>query len=221
MTLKKKNIINVIKLKKMFGPYASDLEAMKFVEPLPRSKRGEIRPYKIRKPLPSNEEFQQLLRDRYTFTVQEIISDAFEEFMFLSAELDDWYNNLPEGLKNSNKGSMLQDARYIFENLNEEPEISEKLGNLKIVSLPALMPWSPSAPCAAACIGLNDVIELLEDENEISARLKDDEEVDKLISEAEEVACELRNILYEAEIVELPDMDLSGGNCTGIGLGLT
>jgi hypothetical protein len=198
------NTTTIVKLKKALGPYATYAGMLSdFIKPIPRTKKGERYSFTILKPLPTVEEFQKMLRERFTTTIGSLISDAFNIFQELASELDEWYNNLPDAFRDGDKGSQIQDAQQILEGL-QEPDVEEELAKIQVFVLPALDAYSRSKRCAEACEMLRTVVdELGEFQN-----TDDDDPAEKveLAEAAGSLAGELDDAINEAENVEFPVM---------------
>jgi hypothetical protein len=198
-------IITIMKLHKLYGPHGADLLVMKdHLTPVERTKRGELRRYRLKQALPTKIAFDALLRDAYTSTVADLVSDAVSELIDLGSELGEWYDNLPEGLQQGDKGSTLEEGRSTLENLSE-PDVPASVKDVKVFCPPPLRNQSRSDRCAFACVKLQLVIDQLEElTNGDTTELGDD-----LVDQAEDAQAlmdECQLILDDAEGVEFPGM---------------
>ena len=191
-------IMTNVKLRNRLGPHARDL-LTDYLQELPRKKGGQQK-YKVIKSLPSADEVEALRSAKFTTTVESLVADAFSEFESLAGELDDWYNNLPDSFQQGDKGQQLEEAKGNLENLSA-PDVSEELGELKLVYVPSEKPASSrSARCVEACDMIRAAIDRL-------AEVQDDEKAATEFKQAaEELASELENAIGDAESVEFPGM---------------
>jgi hypothetical protein len=121
--------VTIKALRKTYGPHAATLLAGNLRE-RPR-KRGAIRKFRVIGDLPSVEEFAGLREKRLTFTVTELVREAFGEFRELSDELWGWYRSLPRCLRPSSRGYGLEEAAR---GLNElcEPHVPATVGEIEV-----------------------------------------------------------------------------------------
>lgn len=107
-------------------------------EPTEKTEAGKRKPqrYKVLKDLPMLEEYRQLKNQHYTTTVGDLVSDAFSEIQCLSEEMQEWYDNLPEGFQQSERGERVQEAADALSYL-DEVDVPEEFQDLKAVYIPA------------------------------------------------------------------------------------
>lgn len=133
-------------------------------------------------------------------TVSAAVSDAFAQIEELREELQNWYDNMPEGPKNGDKGSMLDEAISTLGS-NSEPEIPEYVGEMRVEYIPGGKRKKSRADrrdeavtmLTAAAARAEDVAE-------------DEEEDEDVQEEARNFAEELRDAISEWEAVEFPGM---------------
>jgi len=78
--------------------------------------------------LPTEEEYKQALRKKFSFDVGDLLEDAKSEVESLCGELQDWYDNLPPGFQSGDKGDQLQEAISTLENISF-PDLPDFLSN--------------------------------------------------------------------------------------------
>jgi chromosome segregation ATPase len=81
--------------------------------------------------------YRELRNQRFTTTLEDLVSAAQGEVESLGSELRDWHGNLPEGINSSDKASEIDEAASTLENINF-PDVPEALGQIKVMHLPAL-----------------------------------------------------------------------------------
>ena len=180
--------VTIKKLKSLYGQHAVDV-LNSFLEEQDRED-GAMRTYKVVKPLPTQDEFKELQKKRYTSTVADLVDGAFATLEDLAGEVGDWYDNLPEGLQSGDKGSALDDARNTLESLSQ-PDVNEHLGALEVYYEPVDEIRSRASRRDEAINRLQVVVDVLADTDD---------------AEAKELNDELENAISEAEGVEFPGM---------------
>ncbi len=175
--------ISIRKLKSEYGRCALQV-LHEYLKELPRDE-GAMRSYRIIKPLPSKEDFNELQRKRFTSTVAELVDDAFGAFIDLAGEIGDWYDNLPEGFQSGDKGCVLEEARSTLDGLSQ-PDVPESIGESQVFYLP-LEDTSSRASRRDDAVGrLQVVVEALNGSEDAETKAFIDE-LDNAISEAEGV----------------------------------
>jgi hypothetical protein len=193
--------VTIKKLKSLYGDHAEAVLGGDYLEYVPREKKGAIRTYKVQRPLPTAEEFEELQRRQFTSTVAEAVGGAFMEIQELAMELSNWYENLPDSFKWGDKGEAIQEAANTLEGL-EHPDVPEQVGAIKVYNPPVLNRSSRAARRDAAVSNLQTVIGALGE-----ARAKCQGGDDKLLSdEINTLVSELETAVEEAEGVEFPGM---------------
>lgn len=182
-------VLSIRKLKSLYGDHAVHV-LDKYLEKLPK-KKGAMRQYKVVKPLPTQDEYKELQKNRYTSTVADLVDSAFSAFEDLAGELSDWYDSLPEAFQGGDKGSALEDARSLLESLSH-PDVDERIGAIEVCYLPLQDVKSRASRCNDAVGRLQAVVDALDPS-------KGDEEIQSLVAE-------LENAIGEAESVEFPGM---------------
>jgi hypothetical protein len=180
--------VTIKKLKSLYGKHAVDV-LHSSLEELDREE-GAMRTYKVVKPLPTQDEFKELQRKRYTSTVADLVDSAFGTLEDLAGEVGDWYDNLPEGFQSGDKGSALDDARNTLESLSQ-PDVNEQLGTLEVYYEPVQESSSRASRRDDAVARLQAVVDVLAASEDPDAKALSDE---------------LENTIDEAEGVEFPGM---------------
>jgi hypothetical protein len=180
--------VTIRKLKLLYGQHATDV-LHSFLEELDRED-GAMRTYKVVKTLPTQDEFKELQKKRYTSTVADLVDNAFGTLEDLAGEVGDWYDNLPGGFQSGDKGSALDDARNTLGSLSQ-PDVNEQLGALEVYYEPAQEIRSRASRRDDAVGRLEAVVDVLATSD---------------YPEAKDLIDELENAIGEAESVEFPGM---------------
>jgi len=193
------NEISKIKLNKTYGPHALRVLQAR----LKSSRKGW---YQIVIDLPTVEEFKAMLTAMYTTSVTSVIPDAISEFETLRDELQDWYDNLPEGFQNGDKGDQLQEAISALDNVANTLDVPEYLEPVRVFVAPS-DETSRAHRGSQAAYALRQAAERLEELLEEGATLPeglvlDDDKKDEIRQLAEDVT----NAADEADGVEYPGM---------------
>jgi hypothetical protein len=179
------------KLRSLYGSHAESV-LEEYLDKLPKECR-KMQTYRILKPLPTNEKYEELQRRRFTSSVSDLVDCAFNCFEDLATEVGDWYDNLPESLQSGDKGCALEEAGSTLENLLQ-PDVGEGIGAIQVYHLPIYGTGSRPSRRDEAVGSLQAVVEALG-----AVENKDDDQLRELIDELENAIC-------EAEGVEFPGM---------------
>ena len=185
----KNETITIRKLNSSYGVHAAFV-LEDYLDELAK-KDGGMRTYKIVKALPTEAEFQELQKKKFTSTVAELVGSAFGDLENLASEVGDWYENLPEGFQNGDKGSVLDDTRGTLESLSE-PDVPNAVAKKEVYYLPLLHLSSRAARRDDAIGRLQAVV--------------DEFDSDEGDSDIRQFIDELENAISEAEGVEFPGM---------------
>ncbi len=188
------------KLNSQFDKYVTSVLGEDFIRRLPR-KKGEREKWQIIK-LPTNEEYIKLRDQKFTKELGDLVGDAFGEFDSLKDELNDWHDNLPESFQNGDKGSQLQDAISLLDNLSE-PTVDDCIKTIGVLYFPLQNANSRSDRRDDAVGMLRACIETLDEIVEGEGKQKHLSEVRE---SAENLRSELDNAIGDAEGVEFPGM---------------
>jgi chromosome segregation ATPase len=137
MSAKPGDVLTKIAIRVVFDPYFERVIIGSHLECLPRENRKAPITYRVKEALPPPEMYRELRNQRFTTTLEDLVSAAQGEVESLGGELRDWHGNLPEGINSSDKASEIDEAASTLENINF-PDVPEALGQIKVMHLPAL-----------------------------------------------------------------------------------
>jgi hypothetical protein len=137
MSAKPGDVLTKIAVRVVFDAYFERVIIGSHLERLPRENRQAPITFRVKEALPPPEMYRELRNQRFTTTLEDLVSAAQGEVESLGGELRDWHGNLPEGINSSDKASEIDDAASALENINF-PEVPEALGQIKVMHLPAL-----------------------------------------------------------------------------------
>ncbi len=196
-----------IALKKIYGSMWREMLSGFITPKANQSKYGSVKRFIILKNLPSKEEYDLMVKQRFTFTVADLITDAMEEFLSLGDEMGEWFGNMPEQFQSTDRASQIEETRDVLQNL-QEPDVPEGLAALEVFHIPLINQSSRSKRCMEAVSKLHDAITALEDLQ--TPDLVDDKKIgesaEELADEAEQLISELEQVVAEAEDVNFPTM---------------
>jgi chromosome segregation ATPase len=160
MSAKPGDVLTKIAIRVVFDPYFERVIIGSHLERLPRENRQAPITFRVKEALPPPEMYRELRNQRFTTTLEDLVSAAQGEVESLGGELRDWHGNLPEGINSSDKASEIDDAASALENINF-PEVPEALGQIKVMHLPALEQDSRPKRSAEVVSMLDDAIDSL------------------------------------------------------------
>lgn len=128
--------IGIVALKNRFDRMAVAVLS-EYIELSDDRKRGSPRKYNILKALPSKEEYDVMRDKKYTRTIRSLIEEAFDDAEDLKNELEEWFENLPQGFQDGDKGDAINSAKDQIE-YAERPELPED-NDLEFVELVTLL----------------------------------------------------------------------------------
>ena len=137
MSAKPGDVLTKIAVRVVFDAYFERVIIGSHLERLPRENRQAPITFRVKEALPPPEMYRELRNQRFTTTLEDLVSAAQGEVESLGGELRDWHGNLPEGINSSDKASEIDEAASALENINF-PEVPEALGQIKVMHLPAL-----------------------------------------------------------------------------------
>ena len=137
MSAKPGDVLTKIAIRVVFDPYFERVIIGSHLECLPRENRQAPITYRVKEALPPPEMYRELRDQRFTTTLEDLVSAAQGEVESLGGELRDWHGNLPEGINSSDKASEIDEAASTLENINF-PDVPDALGQIKVMHLPAL-----------------------------------------------------------------------------------
>ncbi|MGO8931731.1 MAG: hypothetical protein ACLQU3_33160 [Limisphaerales bacterium] len=235
MSAKPGDVLTKVAIRVVFDPYFERVIIGSHLERLPRENRQAPITYRVKAALPLPEVYRELRNQRFTTTLEDLVSAAQGEVESLGGELRDWHGNLPEGINSSDKASEIDEAASTLESINF-PEVPDALGQIKVMHLPALEQDSRPKRSTEVVSMLDDAIDSLnakandlrqaiEDTKKAeaealeagptapapeaaSADLNKEEESDpqEMIEEIEPLVSELENVKGELENVAYPSM---------------
>ena len=160
MSAKPGDVLTKIAIRVVFDPYFERVIIGSHLERLPRENRQAPITYRVKEALPPPEMYRELRNQRFTTTLEDLVSAAQGEVESLGGELRDWHGNLPEGINSSDKASEIDEAASTLENITF-PEIPDALGQIKVMHLPALEQDSRPKRNAEVVSMLDDAIDSL------------------------------------------------------------
>ena len=236
MSAKPGDVITKVAVRVVFDPYFERVILGSHLERLPRASRQAPITYRVKAALPQPEVYRELRNQRFTTTLEDLVSAAQSEVESLAGELRDWHGNLPEGINSSDKASEIDEAASTLENITF-PEVPEGLCDIKVLHLPALEQDSRPKRNAEVVSMLDDALGALNSKvDELKEAIEDakktedasepgrdadavapeataacpgtDDETDpeELINEIESFASELEEVKGELENVAYPSM---------------
>jgi hypothetical protein len=192
--------VTIRKLKSLYGDHAAAV-LDEYLEDVTPDKKGAIRTFKVLKPLPTDQEFAGLQRQRFTSTVTDIVDGAFAELEELGCEMQTWHENLPESFQSNDKGCMIEEAANTLQGLNR-PDVPEAFGAIRVYCPPSRNGSSRASRRDHAVDDLRIVVDAL---GEARAKCHGDDQ--KLFGEEiGSMVSELESAIEEAEGVEFPGM---------------
>lgn len=230
MSAKPGDIITKIAVRVVFDPYFERVILGTHLEPLPRAGRQAPITYRVKAPLPQPEVYRELRNQRFTTSLEDLLSAAQSEVETLAGELRDWHGNLPEGINNSDKAGEIDEAASTLENLSF-PDVPDALTAIKVLHMPALEQDSRPKRNAEVVSMLEDAIgalnsradelrEAIEDASErdeesnavapeaamTSPDEEDETDPQEMIGQIESFVSELEEVKGELENVTFPSM---------------
>lgn len=223
MSAKPGDVITKIAVRVVFDAYFERVILGSHLELLPRANRQSPITYQVREALPRPEVYRELRNQRFTTSLEDLLSAAQSEVESLAGELRDWHDNLPEGINNSNKAAEIDEAANTLENITF-PDIPDSLSTIRVLHLPALEQDSRPKRGAEVVAMLDDAIAGLNSKaDEVRQTPEDDQmeqdggesspsasrdkemepdpqetigEIESLVSSLEDIKGELENVTY-------------------------
>ncbi len=227
MSAKPGDVITKIAVRVVFDAYFERVILGTHLEPLPRVNRQSPITYRVKQELPQPEAYRQLRDQRFTTTLEDLLSAAQSEVESLAGELRDWHDNLPEGINNSDKAAEIDEAASTLENLTF-PDLPDSLSTIRVLHLPALDQDSRPKRGAEVVSMLDDAIAALNSKtDELSQAIEDTRKADEadgqstppaspdkemepdpqeIIGEIESLVSSLEDVKGELENVTYPSM---------------
>lgn len=216
MSAKPGDVITKIAVRVVFDAYFERVIVGSHLEQLPRANRQTPITYRVREALPQPEVYRGLRNQRFTTSLEDLLSAAQSEVESLAGELRDWHDNLPEGINSSDKAAEIDEAASTLESINL-PEVPDGLCDIKVLHLPSLEQDSRPKRGAEVVSMLEDAIGALNSKLEDTSQDMDDAkkpedgaspskdetdpqekiaEIESLVSDLEDVKGELENVTY-------------------------
>jgi hypothetical protein len=223
MSAKPGDVLTKIAVRVVFDAYFDRVILGSHLEPLPRANRQAPITYRVKAALPQPELYRELRNQRFTTSLEDLVSAAQSEVESLAGELRDWHDNLPDGINGSDKAAEIDEAASTLENITF-PDLPDSLSTMKILHLPALEQDSRPKRGAEVVSMLEDAIAALNSKaDELREALESgtkaegeageadadkDEEIDpqEMIEEIESLANALEEVKGELENVTYPSM---------------
>jgi len=225
MSAKPGDVITKVAVRVVFDPYFERVILGSHLERLPRASRQAPITYRVKAALPQPEVYRELRNQRFTTTLEDLVSAAQSEVESLAGELRDWHGNLPEGINSSDKAGEIDEAASTLESITF-PEVPEDLCDIKVLHLPALEQDSRPKRNAEVVSMLDDAIGALnskvdevkeatserdEESNAVATAMTSPDEEDEtdpqeMISQIESFVSELEEVKGELENVGFPSM---------------
>lgn len=195
MSAKPGDVITKIAVRVVFDAYFERVIVGSHLEQLPRANRQSPITYRVREALPRPDMYRELRNQRFTASLEDLLSAAQSEVETLAGELRDWHDNLPEGINSSDKAAEIDEAASTLENINF-PEIPDGLCDIKVLHLPSLEQDSRSKRGAEVVSKLEDAIGALNSKLEDLRQAIDDAK--KPEGDASEARDTLRNPMSDS-----------------------
>jgi hypothetical protein len=187
-------------LTKRYDAYAPQVLSP-LLHPLPRH-RGVQQKYQLTR-LPDPNEYKALKELRFTFDVTDLIDQSLEALNDLASELRDRFDNMPDALQNSDKGSSIDSAASSLENLSapDAPKLPVGL-ELKTVFYPSLDLDTQGKRWTNAVEMLSHAVDFLHDWSSQDSNIQT--YGDEFVSSVANYADEVQNLNDEVMGVEMP-----------------
>lgn len=218
--------LGVVALKNMFDAYAPMVLDGIFIKRLPREGKGDRKKFEVIKPLPTKETYEKIKQLKYTARLDDVISGACGELANLAEEIRSWYDSLPEGLQQADKGQQLDECANQLENISE-PDVPDFARAMAVYAPPMLNVNSRGDRRDDCVHQLQQAVQMLQDAKEMEQFALFHEEQGRTVhlfqearkgqEQPEETAeeqkdalqalvDELDNIINDAESAEFPGM---------------
>lgn len=197
-------IVTSSALRKEFCAHFPTVLGNGYLEQQPRKGREHVK-YKIKKALPTREEYAALRNEKFTVTVQDLISDGYGEAQTLAEEMQEAFDNMSESLQGGDVGQRREEAASTLSDL-QEPDVPENCSKLPAVFLPATDTSSRAKRAAEAADHLNHAAVAIRD---LFDNWEQGVGVDALVDgnqEALDLADQLENDAQTLGDVEFPGM---------------
>ena len=108
---KARTLIETLSARKLTSRYGHHWREVlqTYVQPAPRTK-GQQQQYNVYKALPDKAQYDALLRQVFTKTVEEIVEEAYQMVEDLGSEMQDIFDNTPDSLQGTDVGMAREEA---------------------------------------------------------------------------------------------------------------
>lgn len=214
-TMRVSDVVGGVAVKKRYDNYAL-MVLSDYFETLPaeQGKEGRRLPpkYRIKKDLPTIEEYHQQRNKKFTTNVDSLVDEAFSEIESLAEEMRSWYDNLTEGLQQTSKAEEINEAADTLEGI-DRIDCPESADGIEVLRLPGLNVNSRSDRASDAqdmltCAfeAVNDRVGELQDERDQKSGGEEKDELENRIQELESYSEELERAADEVGNVSFPGM---------------
>lgn len=131
------SVVTSTALSKEYDRYAEMVLSSKYLKREPKTAKKERTKYSIIEQTPTKEEYIKLKQAKYKTTVRELVSDAFSDISGLADEMQEAFENMPEGLQKGDVRQRREEAASNLQNISEV-EIPDEAKEIEIVHYPAL-----------------------------------------------------------------------------------
>jgi len=168
-------------------------------EELPRAKKGQRISFKIVAALPEKSEYLQLKERHFTKTLDALVDDAYSIVDELQKELEDAYENMPEGLRGSSVGEARAEAASELESISgDQPDVPQLVSSLRIVHYPSLRQSSRGDRADEAANMLRAAVKVVQKYLESGVKLKKAEakDVAEFVEQLEDHASQIDGVEF-------------------------
>ena len=212
-------IVGVVKLKNAYDAYAIGLLSA-YIDRIEsnrvKSNTGKSRrlpaQYRIKKNLPTIEEYGKMKKFWFTKSAADLMNDAYAEITALGEEMNEWYNNLSEGLQQTDKAERINSAAEALEGIDSQ-DPTDLMTDIEVYHLPMLDALSRADRLSEATSILNDVAGAVHDfvsEQRANAPEEESEEEPEYseddLDEVDRIADQCESDASELDSVEFPGM---------------
>lgn len=198
------SIVTSTALHKEYDHYAEQVLS-KYLKREPKTARRERTKYSVLEQTPTKEEYIKLKQEKFKTTVGALVADAFSDIQSLADEMQEAFDNMPEGLQQGDVGTRREEAASALSSI-DEVEVPEEVSDIEVVYYPSLDTSSRSKRAAEAAFQLRAAAEAIREFiDNFNSQLGDDEEENPCEVDSS-VADELESAADDLEGVEFPGM---------------
>ena len=148
----------------------------------------------------------------FTKSAADLMNDAYAEITALGEEMNEWYNNLSEGLQQTDKAERINSAAEALEGIDSQ-DPTDLMTDIEVYHLPMLDALSRADRLSEATSILNDVAGAVHDfvsEQRANAPEEESEEEPEYseddLDEVDRIADQCESDASELDSVEFPGM---------------